>query len=93
MTLTSGDLSLTIRNDFPTDLSNTSFTLVNSINQNILGTFTYPLIPSNTLQTQTVSIAGQTIDKDILAILNIMEGNIQLKSYHLYCPNIYPLFG
>ena len=50
-------ISLTIRNDFPTDLSNISFTLVNSINQNILGTFTYPLIPSNTLQTQTVSIA------------------------------------
>ena len=75
MTLTSGDLSLTIRNDFPTDLSNISFTLVNSINQNILGTFTYPLIPSNTLQTQTVSIAGQTIDKDILAILNNVDVN------------------
>ena len=75
MTLNSGDLSLTIRNDFPTDLSNISFTLVNSINQNILGTFTYPLIPSNTLQTQTVSIAGQTIDKDILAILNNVDVN------------------
>ena len=73
MTLSSGSLSLTIRNDFPTDLSNISFSLVNSINQNIIGTFYYPLITSNTLQTQTVSIAGQTIDKDILAILNNID--------------------
>ena len=75
MTLLSGNLSFTIRNDFPTDLSNISFSLVNSINQNIIGTFYYPLIPSNTLQTQTVSIAGQTIDKDILAILNNIDIN------------------
>ena len=75
MTLSSGSLSLTIRNDFPTDLSNISFSLVNSINQNIIGTFYYPLITSNTLQTQTVSIAGQTIDKDILAILNNIDIN------------------
>jgi hypothetical protein len=75
MTLSSGDLSLTIRNDFPTDLSNISFSLINSINQNIIGTFSYPLIPSNTLQTQTVSIAGQTIDKDIIAILNNVDIN------------------
>ena len=75
MTLSSGNLSFTIRNDFPTDLSNISFSLVNSINQNIIGTFYYPLIPSNTLQTQTVSIAGQTIDKDILAILNNIDIN------------------
>jgi len=75
MTLSSGDLSLTIRNDFPTDLSNISFSLINSINQNIIGTFSYPLIPSNTLQTQTLSIAGQTIDKDIIAILNNVDIN------------------
>jgi len=75
MTLSSGNLSFTIRNDFPTDLSNISFSIVNSINQNIIGTFYYPLIPSNTLQTQTVSIAGQTIDKDILAILNNIDIN------------------
>ena len=75
MTLLSGDLSLTIRNDFPTDLSNISFSLVNSINQNIIGSFSYPLIPSNTLQTQTISIAGQTIDKNILAILNNVDIN------------------
>ena len=39
MTLSSGDLSLTIRNDFPTDLANISFSLINSINQNNLCLF------------------------------------------------------
>tara|TARA_B110000240_G_C13509219_1_gene458177 strand:- start:1518 stop:3572 length:2055 start_codon:yes stop_codon:yes gene_type:complete len=75
MELITGNLNLTVRNDFPTDLSNISFTLINAINQNIIGSFSYPLIPSNTLQTQTISIAGQTIDKDILAILNNVDIN------------------
>ena len=73
MTLYDGDLSVTITNNFPTDISNISFTLINQSNQNIIASFYFPIISSGNSVSQNVSIAGQTIDKNIVAILNNLD--------------------
>ena len=75
MTLYEGDLTITITNNFPTDISNISFSLINQTNQNIIASFYFPIISSGTLETQSISIAGQTIDENIIAILNNMDVN------------------
>jgi hypothetical protein len=75
MTLHDGDLTITITNNFPTDISNVSLTLINQNNQNIIASFNFPIVSSGTIETQSVSIAGMTIDKNIIAILNNMDVN------------------
>ena len=75
MNLYRGTLKLEINNGYPTDISNISITLINSGTQNIVAIFTFPLIPSGTSVSDSVSIAGQTIDEDLFAILNNMDVN------------------
>ena len=75
MTLYRGMLIVEIMNGYPTDLSNLNLTLINSTNQNIVAVFTFPLIPSGGTVSDSISIAGQTIDENLLAILDNMDIN------------------
>ena len=73
MTLYKGMLIIEIMNGYPTDLSNISLSLINSTNQNLIATFSFPIIPTGTTVSDSISIAGQTMDKNLLAILHNMD--------------------
>ena len=75
MTLYKGMLIIEIMNGYPTDISNVSLTLVNASNQNIVATFSFPPIPTGTTVSDSVSIAGQTLDENLLAIVHNMDIN------------------
>jgi hypothetical protein len=75
MNLYQGTLKLDIKNEYPTDISNISLTLINATNQNIIATFLFPLIPSGTMVSDSVSIAGQILDENLFAILDNMDVN------------------
>ena len=75
MTLYKGMLIIEIMNGYPTDLSNMSLSLINTTNQNLIATFSFPIIPIGTTVSDSVSIAGQTMDENLLAILHNMDIN------------------
>ena len=73
MTLYNGMLNLKLKNGFPTDISNVSFSLFNTTNQNLIATFSTPLIESGSTYTESVSIAGETLDNIMVGIINNMD--------------------
>lgn len=73
MTLYNGMLNLELINGFPTDISNVSFALYNSTNQNLIATFTTPLIESGDTYTESVSVAGETLDHIMIGLINNMD--------------------
>jgi hypothetical protein len=73
MTLYNGMLNLDLTNGFPTDISNVSFALYNSTNQNIIATFSTPLIESGDTYSESVSVAGETLDHLMIGIINNMD--------------------
>ena len=75
MTLYKGMLIIEIMNGYPTDLSNMSLSLINTTNQNLIATFSFPVISSGATVSDSISIAGQTMDKNLLAILHNMDIN------------------
>lgn len=75
MTLYRGTLSVEIENNYPTDISNINITLINASDQNFIANFNFPLIETNSSAIKEVSIAGQTIDENLYAILNNMDVN------------------
>ena len=75
MTLTDGILIFEIKNKLPTDISNVDCSLINSINQNIIASFNFPLILSGSSQIDTVQLTGLTIDKNIDAVINNVDVN------------------
>ena len=75
MTLYKGMLIIEIKNGYPSDISNVSLTLVNASNQNIVAPFSFPIIPSGATVSDSVSIAGQTLDENLLAIVHNMDIN------------------
>lgn len=75
MTLYRGYLIVEIINNYPTDISNISLSLVNPSNQNILANFSFPLIISGESALDSVDIGGLTIDENIIGILNNMDLN------------------
>ena len=75
MTLYRGMLTIELSNGYPTDISNVNLLLINATNQNTIATFSFPLIPSGTVVSDSVSIAGQTIDENLLAVLENMDIN------------------
>ena len=83
MTLYSGTLSLKILNGFPTDISNVTMSLINKNNLSTIGTFSFPLIPSGSLVSDSISVAGQTLDENIIGVLhnidiNSSNGNVMI---------------
>jgi hypothetical protein len=75
MTLYNGMLNLKLTNGYPTDISNVSFSLYNATNQNLIATFFIPLIESGDSYTESVSIAGETLDHIMVGIINNMDIN------------------
>jgi len=75
MTLYRGMLTIKLNNNYPTDISNVSLSLINATNQNTIASFFFPLIPTGTSISDSISIAGQTIDENLLAILHNMDIN------------------
>jgi hypothetical protein len=75
MTLYRGMLIIELNNGYPTDISNVNLSLINATNQNTIATFSFPLIPSGSTVSESVSIAGQTIDENLLAVLDNMDIN------------------
>ena len=73
MTLYNGMLNLELYNGFPTDISNVSFSLYNSTNQNLIATFSTPLIESGDTYSESVSVAGETLDHLMIGIINNMD--------------------
>ena len=73
MTLYKGMLIIEIMNGYPTDLSNMSLSLINTTNQNLIATFSFPVIASGATVSDSISIAGETMDKNLLAILHNMD--------------------
>ena len=75
MTLYKGMLIISLSNGYPTDIANVDITLLNATNQNIIANFSFPFIASGDIVIDSISIAGQTIDENILGILNNMDIN------------------
>ncbi len=75
MTLYNGMLNLKLTNGYPTDISNVSFYLYNATNQNLIATFFIPLIESGDSYTESVSIAGETLDHIMVGIISNMDIN------------------
>jgi len=75
MTLHEGTLTVELNNGYPTDISNISLSLINATNQSTIATFSFPVVPSGSIVSESVSIAGQTIDDNIFAILHNMDIN------------------
>jgi predicted regulator of amino acid metabolism with ACT domain len=73
MTLYNGMLNLKLTNGFPTDISNVSFSLYNATNLNLIATFFTPLIESGNSYSESVSIAGETLDYKMVGIINNMD--------------------
>ena len=73
MTLYNCILNLKLKNGFPTDISNVSFSLFNTTNQKLIATFSTPLIESGSFYTESVSIAGETLDNIMVGIINNMD--------------------
>ena len=73
MTLYNGMLNLELTNGFPTDISNVNFSLYNATNQNQIATFSTPLIESGATYTESVSVAGETLDHLMIGIINNMD--------------------
>ena len=75
MTLYKGDLIVEFFNGYPTDVSNVSLSLINASSQNLIAEFQFPIIYSGTSETDTFSVAGQTLDENIIAIIHNMDVN------------------
>ena len=75
MTLYEGTLIVEIKNGYPTEISNINLSLINISNQTIIGNFNFPFIASGETITDSISIAGQTIDENILGVLNNLDIN------------------
>jgi len=75
MTLHTGMLIIEIMNGYPTDISNVKLSLINATNQDPIADFIFPLIPSGNIVSDSAFIGGQTIDENLLAILDNMDIN------------------
>ena len=75
MTLYEGMLIIEINNGYPTDLSNVSLSLINNTTQSLIATVFFPIIASGNTASDSISIAGQTLDENLLAILHNMDIN------------------
>lgn len=73
MTLYNGMLNIKLTNNFPTDISNVSFSLYNATNQDLIATFTSPLIASGTTYTESTSVADETLDHLMYGIINNID--------------------
>ncbi len=73
MTLYNGTLTIEVKNGFPTAISNVNISLYNSTNQELIATFSTPLISSGSIYTESISVAGKTLDNLMIGIINNID--------------------
>lgn len=66
MTLKEGSIVVKVKNELPVDLTNLTFTVKNKSDQSIIATSTFPLIKVGDTASKIISIAGKTINKEML---------------------------
>ena len=47
--------------------------MINSVNQNLIANFTFSLVPTGSTVSDSVSVAGKTLDENLLAIIHNMD--------------------
>ncbi|MEO6189006.1 MAG: hypothetical protein ABIO44_00215, partial [Saprospiraceae bacterium] len=67
MTLDDGKIEISFENNLPVDITDLKFELRNTSNNNLIAVGNFPLIKSKTTESQTYSLAGQTIGAKISA--------------------------
>ena len=76
VSLSDGSISLKVENGFPADITSLQIELNNVGNPTSIASFSFPLIPQNTSNTQTSSLAGKTLTNDMeFNIVNIECSN------------------
>jgi len=71
-TLNKGFMDVTIENGWPIDIANLIYQFTNKVSGDTVAIDTFAYIPVGDIQTQTVSIAGKTIEGDLMAqIINM----------------------
>jgi len=71
VTLDSGYMDITIMNGFPTAMSNVEFEIRNESDNSLIGSQTFPSVAAGTTETQTIDLAGKTIEGSLIGnILN-----------------------
>ncbi|HKR05321.1 MAG TPA: hypothetical protein VJY62_11870 [Bacteroidia bacterium] len=73
MTLISGFIDISIHNGFPIPLDNVTYELKNALAGTVIATGVFPSIPPNSTQTQTIDLAGKTVEGNMLAIISNMS--------------------
>lgn len=72
MTLSEGFLDLTIINHLPINITNLIFEVMNASDQTIISRDTFALILSNSQEVKTISLAGKTVEGQLVAnIINM----------------------
>ena len=66
-------LIVELNNGYPTDISNVELELVNALPPyDVIATFSFPSIPSGSIVSASKSIAGKTLDENLLAIVDML---------------------
>ncbi|MEP7196859.1 MAG: hypothetical protein ABI851_10080 [Saprospiraceae bacterium] len=65
MTLDDGKIDISFNNNLPVDITNVNFILRNANNNATIVQGSFPLIKSNSTESQTFSLAGQTVESKI----------------------------
>ncbi len=73
MTLLDGYMDITIHNGFPISMDSIIFTLNNQTNGNLIATGTFDHVPPGATQTRTVSLAGETVEGQMVATISNMQ--------------------
>jgi hypothetical protein len=75
MTLLTGFLDISIQNDLPIDITNLTIEIRNNSNSFLVASATFPIIAVGTTQTQTISLAGITIEGALTGQIISMGSN------------------
>ena len=73
MTLYRGTLIVSLYNGFPTSISNINISLFNSVSQNLIANFNFPIINSGSTAVDSSDISGLTLDENMIGIIHNMD--------------------
>ncbi len=73
MTFYKGFLAISMYNGLPTELANVTIQLADAVNNNQIASFSFSSIPPISHVYDSIPLAGQTINKDLIAILSNID--------------------
>lgn len=68
-----GDLTLTVTNNWPIDLTNLNIEIRNVGDNSLIGTVSYPIITASSTASDAIDLAGQTMSNSIKAVITNIE--------------------